>query len=107
MSLELTDLYGKKIALLLWFLNENQDFTAVVVSGKGFQHNGNFGLHRGPLLPPISIPLDLLWRAQLVPEHLRDILSGAEYCLEGTIAELGFTGVQDLGTEDLDWEGAA
>lgn len=99
MSIPLTDLYGKKLALLLWFLNENMDFTAVVVSGKGFLHDGHFSLHRGPMLPPVRIPLNMVWRAQEVPDHLQDIVNGADYCLQGTIAEFGFTGVSDLGME--------
>lgn len=107
MSIALTDLYGKKLALLLWFLNENMDFTAVVVSGKGFLHNGHFSLHRGSMLPPVRIPLNMIWRAQEVPEHLRDIVNGADYCLQGTIAEFGLSGVSDLGESGMGMEGAA
>lgn len=88
MRLALTDLFGKKLALLLWYLDEDFEQRAVIFSGVGFLHDGCLSLHRGPLLPPLQIPLALVWRAQEVPDDLRDIVKGAAYCIQASMAEM-------------------
>ncbi len=88
MRLALTDLYGKKLALLLWYVNQDFEQSAVIVSGVGFLHDGCLSIHRGNLLPPMQIPLFLVWRAQAVPEELKDIVQGADYCIQASMAEL-------------------
>jgi hypothetical protein len=89
MSIALTDLYGKKLALLVWFTSEDLEVKAAVVSGVAFMHNGKLSLHRGNILPPLAVPLHLVWQARPVPEDLMDILQQADYCIQGTVAELG------------------
>jgi hypothetical protein len=84
----LTDLYGKKIALLLWFLDENQETSAVIVRGTAYFQDGSLHLHRGATLPPLAIPLKLVWRAQPVPNDYHEILGDVAYCIQGTPADL-------------------
>lgn len=88
MNVAFPDLFGKKVALLLWYFNENGESTAGVVSGTAFLHDGNMAIHRGSLLPPLPIPLSLVWRAKQVPSDLKDILKMADYCIQGTLSEL-------------------
>ena len=88
MRLALTDLFGKKLALLLWYVNEEFEQSAVIVSGVGFLHDGCLSIHRGSLLPPMQIPLALVWRAQPVPEDLKDIVKGADFCIQASMAEM-------------------
>lgn len=92
MNIALSDLYGKKLALLLWYTNEDNEATAAVVSGVAFLHNGHLSLHRGNLLPPLRIPLHLVWRARPVPQDLQDIVEQADYCIQGMISELPLAG---------------
>jgi hypothetical protein len=89
MNIAFSDLFGKKLALLIWYNNENGDTTAGVVSGTAFLHDGKMALHRGSLLPPLPIPLAMVWRAKQVPHELKDILKMADYCIPGTVVELG------------------
>ncbi|HHG84197.1 MAG TPA: hypothetical protein ENJ82_05550 [Bacteroidetes bacterium] len=89
MNIALSDLYGKKFALLIWYMTEDQETRAATVSGIAFMHKGQLSLHRGNILPPLSIPLQMVWRARCVPEDLKDILHKADYCIQGTITELG------------------
>ncbi|MEM0999521.1 MAG: hypothetical protein AAGN35_20860 [Bacteroidota bacterium] len=89
MNIALTDLYGKKLALLVWYTTEDSETRAAVVSGIAFMHNGKLSLHRGHVLPPQPVPLRVVWRARRVPEDLQDILEDADYCIQGTVAELG------------------
>jgi hypothetical protein len=84
----LTDLYGKKIALLLFFLDENQDTSAVIVRGTAYFQDGSLRLHRGATLPPLAIPLKLVWRAKAVPPEYHEILGDVDYCIQGTPSEL-------------------
>jgi hypothetical protein len=91
MNIAFSDLFGKKVALLLWYNNESGDATAGVVSGVAFLHDGHMAIHRGSLLPPMQIPLPLVWRAKQVPNELKDILKMADYCIQGTIREMGLT----------------
>lgn len=84
----LTDLFGKKIALLLWFMNEEFEEITVLVSGVAFLHEGELSLHRGHLLPPFPVPLAVVWRAKQVPEDLKDIVEGADYAIQATMAEV-------------------
>lgn len=92
MRLALTDLFGKKLALLLWYVDKNFEQSAVIVSGVGFLHDGCLSLHRGHLLPPLQIPLALVWRAQSVPDDLKDIVKGADYCIQASMAEMEIKG---------------
>jgi len=101
MNIVLTDLYGKKLALLLWFLNEEMETSHVVVTGTGFMHDGHLSLHRGSILPPVRIPLALVWRAQEVPEQARTILNGADYVIRASVAELGASNLTE-GFSDSD-----
>ncbi len=89
MNVAYSDLFGKKVALLVWYNNESGDQTAGVVSGTAFLHDGQMALHRGSLLPPMAIPLQLVWRAKRVPNELKDILKMADFCIQGTVSELG------------------
>lgn len=89
MNVAFSDLFGKKVALLVWYNNESGDPTAGVVSGTAFLHDGQMAIHRGSLLPPMAIPLQLVWRAKRVPNDLKDILKMADYCIQGTVRELG------------------
>ena len=89
MKIAFPDLFGKKVALLVWYNNESGDATAGVVSGTAFLHNGQMAIHRGSLLPPLPIPLALIWRAKHVPNDLKDILRMADFCIQGTLQELG------------------
>ena len=91
MHIALSDLYGKKLTLLLWFINEDYETSTVMLSGTGFMHDGHLSVHRGSLLPPVRIPLNLVWRAREVPEHLKDILAGADYAIQASVAEMGLT----------------
>lgn len=100
MNIAFSDLFGKKLALLVWYTNENGDPTAGVVSGTAFLHDGHMAIHRGSLLPPIQIPLQLVWRARQVPNDLKDILRMADYCIQGTIRELGMA---PRPREEWDW----
>lgn len=93
----LTDLYGKKIALLLWFLNEERDTSAVVVRGTAYFQDGALRLHRGSMLPPLPLPLRMVWRATPVPSEYMDILGEVDFCIQGTVAELH----TDLGEGDV------
>lgn len=88
MNVALPDLYGKKLALLLWFVDENMDTTAAVVSGIAFQSEGHLCLHRGSILAPVRLPLHLVWRATLVPVEVADILGDADYVIQAEMAEL-------------------
>ncbi|MEM7036680.1 MAG: hypothetical protein AAF570_06845 [Bacteroidota bacterium] len=89
MNIALSDLYGKKLALLIWYMNEDNEASAAIVSGIAFQHNGHLSIHRGNILPPTAVPLHLIWRARPVPEDLKDIVRDADYCIQATIGELG------------------
>jgi hypothetical protein len=89
MNIAFSDLFGKKLALLVWYHNESGETAAAIVSGTAFLHDGQMALHRGSLLPPLPIPLAMVWRAKLVPSDLQDILRMADYCIQGTVAELG------------------
>jgi hypothetical protein len=84
----LTDLYGKKIALLLWFIDENQETSAVVLRGTAYFQDGALRLHRGSSVPPLPIPLKLVWRAKIVPAEYQEILGDVDYCIQGTPTEL-------------------
>lgn len=84
----LTDFYGKKIALLLHFLNENKEKSAVLVTGTAFFQDGYLRLHRGSSIPPLPIPLKIVWRAIPVKDDIRDIVGDADFLMEGTIAEI-------------------
>jgi hypothetical protein len=95
MNIAYSDLFGKKLALLVWYQNENGDPTAGVMSGTAFLHDGQMAIHRGNLLPPLRIPLDLVWRAKQVPNDLKDILRMADYCIQGTLQELGLIPQKD------------
>jgi hypothetical protein len=95
MNIAFSDLFGKKVALLVWYNNESGDVTAGVVSGTAFMHDGHMAIHRGSLLPPMQIPLSLVWRAKRVPSELKDILKMADYCIPGTALELGLGGMRD------------
>lgn len=88
MNIALPDLYGKRLALLLWFLDEEMETTAAVVSGIAFQSEGFLCLHRGSILPPFRIPLHLVWRATLVPPEVSDILGTADYCIQADMSEM-------------------
>ncbi len=92
MKLALTDLFGKKLALLLWYIDQDFEERAVIVSGVGFLHDGCLSLHRGHLLPPLRIPLALVWRAQEVPDELKDIVTGAQYLIQASLAEMEIKG---------------
>ena len=92
MNIAFSDLFGKKVALLVWYNNEKGETTAGVVSGTAFLHDGHMALHRGSLLPPLQIPLQLVWRAKQVPNDLKDILRMADFCIQGTVKELGLAG---------------
>jgi hypothetical protein len=89
MSIALTDLYGKKLALLVWYTSADAEPRAAVVSGVAFMHNGKLSLHRGNILPPLAVPLHLVWQARPVPTDLQNILQHADYCIQGTVKELG------------------
>lgn len=84
----LTDLYGKKIALLLIFLDENQETAAVIVRGTAYFQDGSLRLHRGAMLPPLAIPLKLVWRAKPVPPEYHEILGDVDFVIQGTPSEL-------------------
>lgn len=101
MNIAFSDLFGKKLALLIWYNNENGDTTAGVVSGTAFLHDGQMAIHRGSLLPPLPIPLNMVWRAKHVPNELKDILKMADYCIQGTVRELGLGGRRE---ENWVWE---
>lgn len=90
MNIAFPDLFGKKVALLVWYNNESGESTAGVVSGTAFLHDGQMALHRGSLLPPLTIPLALVWRAKRVPTELKDILKMADFCIPSTLVELGW-----------------
>lgn len=94
----LTDLYGKKIALLLYFLDENLETSAVIVRGTAYFQDGALRLHRGASLPPLPIPLKLVWRAKPVSADLHEILGDVDYCIQGTHPELtaGLQGGEQL-----------
>lgn len=87
MNIALSDLYGKKIALLIWYMTEDQETRAAIVTGVAFLHQGQLSLHRGHILPPLTVPLAMVWRARLVPDDLKDILQMADYCIQGTVTE--------------------
>jgi hypothetical protein len=89
MNIAFSDLFGKKLALLLHFRNENGEQAAGLVCGTAFLHEGKMAIHRGNLLPPLSLPLEIVWRAKLVPGEMKDLLKKADYCLQATVAELG------------------
>ena len=89
MNIAFSDLFGKKLALLIWYNNEAGERTAGIVNGTGFLHDGNLALHRGNLVPPMPIPLKLVWRAKVVPHELKDILKMADYCIQASVQELG------------------
>ncbi len=95
MNIAFSDLYGKKIALLIWYHNENGDHAAGLVNGTGFLHDGQMAIHRGSLLPPMPIPLAMVWRAKEVPAELKDILRMADFCIQGTVHELGLLGKRE------------
>lgn len=103
MNVAFPDLFGKKVALLLWYFNDKGESTAGVVSGTAFLHDGNMAIHRGSLLPPLTIPLSLVWRAKQVPSDLKDILKMADYCIQGTLSELdlGAAGSPSIGAMPL------
>jgi hypothetical protein len=100
MNIAFPDLFGKKLALLIWYNNERGDTTAGVVCGTAFLHNGHLALHRGSLLPPFPIPLAMVWRAKVVPNELKDILKMADFCIQGTVGELVVSGKNE---EEWSW----
>lgn len=89
MNIAFPDFFGKKLALLLWYNNENGEPAAALVTGTAFLHDGQMALHRGCLLPPLPIPLPMVWKAKQVPNDLKDILKMADFCIQGTMHELG------------------
>lgn len=89
MKVAFSDLFGKRLALLIWYNNEAGETTAGIINGTAFLHDGNMALHRGNLVPPLPIPLKLIWRAKAVPKEMHDILNMADYCIQGTVQELG------------------
>lgn len=101
MAVAFSDLYGKKLALLVWYQNNNGEAKAGLVTGTGFLHDGHLAVHRGSILPPLTLPLEMVWRAKAVPGELKDILKGADYCIQGTVRELGLV---KPAKGDWDWE---
>ncbi len=88
MKIAFSDLFGKRLALLIWYNNEAGETTAGIVNGTAFLHDGKMALHRGSLVPPMPIPVNLVWRAKLVPAEMKDILNMADYCIQATAKEL-------------------
>ncbi len=100
MNIAYSDFFGKKLALLLWYNNEKGEAAAALVTGTAFLHDGKMALHRGSLLPPLPIPMTMVWKAKQVPHDLKDILRMADYCIQGTMHELGLGGKPK---EDWTW----
>lgn len=83
-----SDFYGKKIALLLYFLAENGETSAAIVKGTAYFQDGFLRLHRGNAVAPVPIPLRLVWRAKAVTAEFQDILGDADFVIQATLSEL-------------------
>lgn len=90
MKIAFSDLLGKKLALLIWYYNEAAEPTAAIINGTAFLHEGKMALKRTDLLPPMIIPVPLIWRAKVVPPELHDILKTADFCIQARADELGW-----------------
>ena len=88
MMIPISDLHGKSLALLIWYINENMDSTAAIVSGTAEIRGAKMSLVRGSFLPKMQVPGRLLTRVKSVPAEAKDIFGDAEYFLELTINDL-------------------
>lgn len=78
---------GKTIALLLWFLDENMDTRAGILTGILKREGDSFILDRGPLLPMLHLPPSLLLRMRIVPDEARDIFKNVQLYIPATLKD--------------------
>lgn len=88
MPTSISTLRNQKLALLLWYLDPNQESRAVLVTGTLRCEGRAVTLERGDGVPPLPLPALMLRQVQPVPEELRELVAGAGYCMQLTLADI-------------------
>lgn len=90
MQVSISELNGQNLALLLWYLDENQDQRAVLLYGK-LELEGSLALlTRGEYFSPLRFSRKLLSKVRRVPDDMRDIFRQCNFCLQLTPGDLPF-----------------
>lgn len=86
--MSVSELQGKKLAILLWYVNEGWDSSAALINGVLENRNGILLLIRDQNLPPVNIPWKMVPAIQAVSADVQDIFGSAGFWLEMTIQDL-------------------
>jgi hypothetical protein len=83
-----SEIFGKNLAILLWYVNEGFDPTAALIHGVLENQNGYLMLVRGAHLPSLHIPWKTAMAIQAVTPEVQDIFGDAGFWVEMTIRDL-------------------
>jgi hypothetical protein len=88
MPVSVSNLRDQKLALLLWYLDLNQDSKAALLFGRLRCKGKEVILDRGEALPPLPLSPLLLRNVQEVPDDLKDLMGDASYFLQITANDI-------------------
>lgn len=88
--MNVSELHGKRLAILLWYLNEGFDEAAALIHGVLENRNGYLMLVRADHLPPLQIPWKMVPSIQAVTQEVQDIFGSARYWVEMTIRDVRY-----------------